>query len=167
MHLEFTPRCKARPNHWIVIDDYGTEHDAVHYGAFGGYSDQAAIQRRAFFHSNDQDPDANRAFWCQPKYYSARESAAFTSPIGLSIEADIRIDFELHPAWSEESGEPLWMRADGATIKIITAGTDSWELYPTSTVIMRKALDAFCWSYIDMERAREDASLRAPQEVGQ
>lgn len=160
MHLEFDEYGKARPDPWAVIDDFGTKHDALDKGAFGGYSDQAAIQRRAFRDSEDHDPDVHRAFWLRPQHYYAREAAAFASPIGVSIEANVRIDFELHPAWDERLSEPLWTQADGATIRILRAGIDAWELYPASTVITQKALEAFCWAFIEIKKAREDASRR-------
>lgn len=167
MHLEFDEYGKARPDPWAVIDDFGTRHDALDKGTFGGYSDQAAIQRRAFRDSEDHDPDVHRAFWCRPRRYYIREAAAFASPVGMSIEADIRIDFDLCPDWDEDHSEPLWLQADGAAIRIISAGIDSWEINPASTVFTRKALEAFCWAFIEMEKVREDASSRGLVEAEQ
>ncbi|SCU73533.1 conserved hypothetical protein [Cupriavidus necator] len=158
MHLEFDLHGKARPDYWVVIDDFGTKHDAIDNGTYGGFVDLPTTRRRAFLDSENHDPDVNRAFWRHPKSYSARESAAFASPIGLSIEAEIRIDFELHPAWDEHRFEPLWTQAEGAQIHIVRAGINEWEWSPASTSIAQKALEAFCWAYIEMEKAREAAS---------
>lgn len=168
MHLEFNSRGKARPNGWIVIDDFGTEHDALlKEGDFGGYSEPAARTRREFLDSGLCDPDYNRAFWSTSMFYRACESVAFASPIGMSIELDIRIDFELQPAWNERTHEPLWTQAEGAAIHIIRADTDCWEFSPSSTVLTQKALEAFCWAYIDMEKARNDAGHRISPEAEQ
>ncbi|QYY30329.1 hypothetical protein K2O51_23455 [Cupriavidus pinatubonensis] len=157
MHLEFDRKGKASPNNWVVIDDFGTEHDASSKGSFCGYSDQPAIQRRGFRHSEDHDPDVNRAHWCWPRFYSVRESTAFASSLGMSIEVEIRIDFELIPAWDERYGEERLTQADGATIRVLYAGTNEWEFRPASTVLTSKTIEAFCWAYIEMEKAREAA----------
>ncbi|WP_354675106.1 hypothetical protein [Cupriavidus alkaliphilus] len=166
MHLEFDRNGKASVNHWIVIDDFGTEHDAVHEtGIFGGYGDAVARTRREFLDTALRDPDYSRAFWGNPKYHRALETVSFASPIGMSIELEIRIDFELHPFWDERTWEPLWTRAEGATIKILHAGANEWEWQPASTVLTRVALEAFCWAYLDLKKAREAEEARARREA--
>lgn len=159
MHLTFNSEGKAHPDCFVVIDDFGTEYNSLTAYLDNG-SDPAQRQRFAFRFSEDHDPDAVRARETHPKYYSACEAAAFASPIGLSIEAEIRIDFELHPAWDERRFKPLWTQAEGAQIRITHAGINEWEWSPASTSIAQKALEAFCWAYVEMERAREDASRR-------
>ncbi|WP_439685079.1 hypothetical protein MNJPNG_06270 [Cupriavidus oxalaticus] len=156
MHLVYDSQGKARPNCFVVIDDFGTEHNALDAYLVSGLS-PAHRQRIAFRFSEDHDPDVSRAQLTRPSYYSARESAAFASPIGMSIEAEIRIDFELHPALDEQRFLPLWTQAEGAQIRIIHAGINEWEWSPASTSIAQKALEAFCWAYVDMEKAREAA----------
>ncbi|MFS8973882.1 hypothetical protein PO002_05110 [Cupriavidus necator] len=157
MHLKFNVQGKARPDCFVVIDDFGTEHNTL-----GAYCDNgldpAQRKRFAFRFSEDHDPDVSRAQLTRPNYYSARESTAFASQIGMSIEAEIRIDFELHPAWDEHRFLPLWTQAEGAQIRITHAGINEWEWSPASTSIAQKALEAFCWAYVDMEKAREEAA---------
>lgn len=155
MHLQFDGCGRAQADSWIVVDDFGTVHDAVHKGRFGGFSDGPARQRSQFLYSQDDDPDVQRAYWCRPELHCARESTAFASPIGLSIEAAIRIDFELRPAWDERTSTPLFTQAEGATITILHAAVNEWDWCPASTAIAQRALEAFCWAYIDMKRARE------------
>lgn len=157
MHLEFNERGQARPDLWAVIDDFGTKHDCILSGRFGSPSDKAAEQRRRYRFSEDHDPDVNRAFWCQPEFHSARESTAFASHIGLSIEAEIRIAFALRPAWDDRTNTPLFTQAEGATIEILHVGVAEWDWRPTSTAIAHRALQAFCWAYLDMEKARAAA----------
>ncbi len=160
MHLQFSYDGKPRANIWIAIDDFGTEHDALHKGEFGGFGDPVCQARRAFIDSGLYDPDYNRAYWSTPKTYSARESISFASPIGMSIELDIRIDFVLEPGWNERTNEPLWSQAEGAAVHIINARTDCWDFSPNSVVLTQKAIEAFCWAYVELERAREDAEHR-------
>lgn len=167
MHLEFDKNGKARPDHWVVVDDFGMKHDASHNAEFGGYAAPCAIRRREFLHSEDHDPDVNRAFWCWPRYHRACESAAFASQIGMSIEAEIRVEFEVIPAWDEAHSQPLLTQAEGAEIRIIHAGINEWEWSPASTSIAQKALEAFCWAYVELEHAREDAGRRGIMEAEQ
>lgn len=165
MHLEFDRNGKVSVNHWAVIDDFGTEHDSVHAGVFGGYTDPVAQTRRDFMDTALRDPDYSRAFWGKPTYHRAFETVAFASPIGMSIELEIRIEFELHPFWDERTWEPLWTQAEGAAIKILHAGTNEWRWQPASTVLTRVALEAFCWAYLDLEKARDAEEVRARREA--
>lgn len=166
MHLRFDACGGARADHWIVIDDFGTLHDAVDESRFGGFSDNPARQRRDFQHSQDDDPDVVRAFWCRPQQRRAVESSAFVSHIGLSIEVEVQIVFLLHPAWDDRTSSPLYTQTEGARIEILTAGTHEWDWSPASTSITRIALEAFCWAYLDLEKAREAAKRQAEARHG-
>ncbi|CAG2129277.1 hypothetical protein [Cupriavidus numazuensis] len=159
MHLIFDHHGRAKPNCFVTIDDFGTKHDALE-AYLGADFDPAQRMRFAFRFSEDHDPAVVRERESRPRGYSARESAAFASPIGMSIEAEIRIDFELVPAWDEEHFEPLWQQAQGAQIRITHAGINEWEWNPASISIGQKALEAFCWAYVEMEEAREEATRR-------
>ena len=166
MPLEFNLRGKARPNCFVVIDDFGTKRDSLNAYLECGPA-PSLRQGIAFRFSEDHDSDVVRAREARPRHFCAREAAAFASPIGLSIEAEIRIDFELIPAWDEHNFAPMWTQAKGAQIRITDAGINEWEWNPTSTSIAQKALEAFCWAYVEMERAREDASVRRAMETEQ
>ncbi|MCY1253048.1 hypothetical protein D9M68_122850 [compost metagenome] len=166
MHLRFDQQGKATPDSFVVIDDFGTQHNALD-AYLGSGLDPAQRKRFAFRFSEDHDPDVSRAQLIRPNHYSARESSAFASPIGMSIEAEIRIDFELHPAWDEHRFLPLWTQAEGAHVRITHAGINEWEWSPASTSISQKALEAFCWAYVEMENAREDAIRRGIVEATQ
>lgn len=166
MHLEFNLKGRAKPNCFACIDDFGTKHEGLDT-YLRSADDHSQKQRFIFLLSEYHDPDFYRARHCEPWLYSARESTSFASPIGLSIEAEIRIDFELHPAWDENHFEPLWTRAEGAQLRITHAGVNEWDWNPASTSITQMALEAFCWAYVEMEQAREDASRRGIVEAEQ
>ncbi len=147
---------RTRPTPWIIIDDFGAEHDLLDGVAdFGGDRDAAYRNQWPHKDSRREDPDFFRAYYTRPRSFFVRESTAFASPFGISIELDIRIDFKLHPFLDEEAGEPRWTRAEGAIIEILTARAGSYDVHPTSTVLVNAALEAFCWAYIDLDKARE------------
>ncbi|MGO4154367.1 hypothetical protein [Cupriavidus sp. YAF13] len=158
MHLKlsFTP---PRPNGWIVIDDFGVEHDALFRdGDFGGSSDAPCRARWAFEDTGDEDPDYFRISSTHPRPYYCREAVPFTSAFGLSIEIDLTVDFQLIPAWDEDAGLSCESRESGARIEILH--TSGWD-QPYMVSLDKKALEDFCWAYIDLEKAREDAERKA------
>lgn len=150
----------TRPTPWVIIDDFGGEHDLLDgIGDFGGgaglaYQNQYPIKR-----SRLEDPDFCRAHFTRPQPFFVRESSTFASPFGISLELPLRVDFTLHPFWDDEAGEPRWTQAEGATVEIQVARVDDFDVYPASTVLVRAALEAFCWAYIDLEKAREKERL--------
>lgn len=157
MHLEYHGYYTA-PAHWIVIDDYGTEHNSLWgTGDFGGSSDAAHRNRWHFEHSGYQDPDYCRAHYASPTPYWLREDTAFASQFGFSIEVRLCIDLLLHPAWDADAGEPRETRGLGARIEILSMHVDAGNGYIDPVTVDHSAIEEFCWAYIDMYEARQEA----------
>lgn len=162
MHLEFR-RDKATPAPWIIIDDFGTEHDVFDETCdLGGRNGLAYLNQYYFKRSQREDPDFFRASNTYPRSYYCREAVPFTSAFGLSIEVDLSIDFHLIPAWDEDAGETYETRESGARIEILRMS--GWD-HPYMVSLEKKALEDFCWAYIDLEKAREADELKRNAEA--
>ncbi len=156
MHLEFVGN-RAFPMPWIIIDDFGTAHDLLDgIGDFGGSNDLAYRNQIPIKRSRREDPDYFRASCTEARAYYCREAVPFTSAFGLSIEVDLSIDFHLIPAWDEDAGDACETRASGARIEILRMS--GWD-QPYMVSLEKKALEDFCWAYIDLERVRENECL--------
>lgn len=171
MHLQFvhdpaTGKYKARPNIWVVIDDYGTEHDALYADEPGALFPEARSRRRDFRLLDLQDPDHFRAYWSTPRPYWVQEAMAFSSPIGLSIEVDLRIYFRIHPAWDEEAGDAHFERDRGARLEVVSQEAWLGEDSTRPVTLAAAELEEFCWQYIRLDAEREaakDAALAAAE----
>lgn len=176
MHLAFdhhpTRRGEflARPTVWKLVDDFGTEHDgSLDYARigyrdrpadmFGGFEGRSA--RRELLHRDWQDPDFFRAACTEPEFHRSTESMAFATPLGLSIEVDLRIDFHILPAWDDETGIASYSRAAGARVEILSHC--AWVCGDSAQTVttMPSALEEFCWQYLELERARDAAEVPA------
>lgn len=163
MYLEFL-RGKATPTPWIIIDDFGTEHDVLDgSGDFGGPSELAYRNQYHIKRSRREDPDYFRASNTEARAYYCREAVPFTSAFGLSIEVDLSIDFHLIPAWDEDAGEAYETRESGARIEILRMS--GWD-QPYMVSLEKKALEDFCWAYINLETTRAKVRLAKLAEDG-
>lgn len=163
MHLEFLRlrhygnQWIAAPNDWVVIDDFGTAHDAIDRGEFGGPFKGAHAQRRELLWLEHQDIDFARACWAASTPYTINETTAFAHPMGLSIEVDLRIWFTLHPRWDETTWTAHEAREDGARIEIESYKASHGNESSHAVVLDAAAIEEFCWAYIELEKAREEA----------
>ena len=66
MHLRISPEGKARPDCFVVIDDFGTEHNTLDACLSSIDRDPSQSQRFAFCFSEDHDPDVTRARATRP-----------------------------------------------------------------------------------------------------
>ncbi|WP_020201889.1 hypothetical protein [Cupriavidus sp. WS] len=170
MHLEYTltpglHAWSARPNEWIVIDDYGTKHDAIHRREPGAMFVDSLHKRWDLTDRQYEDPDYFRTKLSQPKHYYCREAMPFSSPIGLSIELDLHIDLAVHPAWDERAGDAYYERDRGARLEILCQCVHVVADFASTVTLAPAEVEEFCWQYIELERAREVAEQRAAQEA--
>lgn len=173
MHLAFSSNPTrptefvAHPTVWKVVDDFGTDHqvdlnadlDFSRGDMFGGFDGRSA--RRAMLRTDWQDPDFFRAECTRPEYHRIDEAMSFATPLGLSIEVDLRIAFHVVPAWDEEKGIANFGRAAGARLEVLShTGWAGCETVNTVTTAPA-ALEEFCWQYLDLERARDAAGAQS------
>lgn len=159
MHLEYPDYAiRPRPARWLVIDDFGTEHNSLHQH---GYTD-GDFARYAFLDSANQDPDFFRLNETSPTRHYLREAMSFSTAFGLCVELDLYIDFWHCPAWDDAHSEALTAREDGAQINVdfIAAGSYYGERLETCATSMPEVIE-LCWQYMELERARELAEKAA------
>ncbi|AEI76529.1 hypothetical protein CNE_1c11740 [Cupriavidus necator N-1] len=159
MHLEYPDYAvRPRPNRWLVIDDFGSEHNWIYRS---GYT-EGDRGRSIFLDSANQDPDFLRLEETTPTRHYMREAMSFSTTFGLSVELDLCIDFWHCPAWDDVRGEPLTSREHGAQIKIecITVGGHYGERLESCVTSMPELLE-LCWQYLELERARDLAEAAA------
>lgn len=166
MHLQFdfdwaTGKYKTTPNIWVVVDDFGTEHDSIHRHEPGVTFSQAHERRRDVRLLDSQDPDYFRAYWSTPRSYRVQEAMAFSSPIGLSIEADLRIYFRVQPSWDEAAGDAYFERERGARLEIMSQEAWLGEDSTRPVTLAAVELEEFCWQYIQLDAEREATKVAA------
>lgn len=171
MHLRYdwNPKTyndyQARPDIWVVTDDFGTRFDALADRQPGeplpeSYQKRCAAQRREF-----ADPDYFRLTLGRPRWHRVREAMAFSSPMGLSIELQLLIDFHIHPHWDEEAGDAYFDRSRGACIEILYLNATLVEDGTHPVTLDSAALHEFCWQYVELDRARGAAQARITAEA--
>ncbi|WP_420994092.1 MULTISPECIES: hypothetical protein [Cupriavidus] len=148
---------ESTPNPWVVVDDYGTEHDDL--GNLDvPYHQRQYPKRAALLYADHQDPDFFHASTCTPRWYRIDEATAFSTPIGLSIEGYLRISFQVNPHWDEQVGDAYYERDRGARLELLEQSVSIGGYDSTCPIILAAAeLEEFCWQYIELERAREQA----------
>lgn len=159
MHLEYPDySVRPRPSRWVVIDDFGTEHNKLDRR---GYTD-GDHARYEFLDSANHDPEFLRLDETAPTRHYLREAMSFSTPFGLCVELNLYIDFWHCPAWDNVRGEPLAAREDGAEIKIecITAGSHYGDQLDTCATSLPELIE-LCWQYLALEQAREIAEANA------
>jgi hypothetical protein len=159
MHLTHHHKTgRAEPAHWIVIDDFGTLHDALmNRGDFGGSRDSAHLQRWDFYWSNLQDPDFTRVKETAPILRQARKRVIFTGPLGAHLEGELIVEFTYHPAWDDVAFEPLMAKLQGARVEVLEAyiNVGSWIVDVPEGA--QTELEQLCWDYLHLKQAEEDA----------
>lgn len=148
---------ESRPNIWVVVDDYGTAHCDLSNRDVP-YDQRLLHKRTELLYGDYQDPDFFRSRASSPRWRHIDEAMSFSSPIGLSIEVYLRISFQVIPHWDEQAGDAYYERDRGARLEIIEQGAWIGGDDSTCPVVMAAAkLEEFCWQYIELERAREQA----------
>lgn len=151
---------RASPDAWVVTDDYGTRFDALRDPEPSERTDQTYLKRVRVLSQEDADPDFFRWYWTRPDWHQIAEAMAFSSPIGLSIELGLKINFLVHPHWDEQAGDAYFTRDRGARIEILYLNACIFEDSTQPVALDPAALEEFCWQHIELKRVREAAESR-------
>lgn len=171
MHLRHewdikTHSYRAAPDFFVVTDDFGTKFDALVDREPGQRLDQTHYSKRlAALIQEHADPDYFRSVLGKPRWHRVSEAMAFSSPMGLSIELQLLIDFHIHPNWDEEAGDAYFDRSRGACIEILYLNATLVEDGTHPVTLDSAALQEFCWQYVELERARGVAQARITAEA--
>ncbi|RLK45967.1 hypothetical protein [Cupriavidus plantarum] len=157
---------RASPDVWVVTDDFGTRFDALLDRQAGDPLPDSYRKRSDALYREFEDPDYFRLSLGRPQWHRISEAMAFSCPMGLSIELQLLLDFEIRPHWDEGAGDAYFDRNRGARIEILCLNASLVDDSTHPVTVSQAELEEYCWQYLDLKRKRETAgALTAAAEV--